>query len=90
MSDPVKLVYERQRTHGVWEEQAATAQALKDELRKAPKYSDLRPQQREALDLIMVKASRIVNGDGTFKDHWDDVSGYAKLGAGDCDHSSKT
>lgn len=36
--------------------------------------------QMEALDLMATKQSRIVSGDPTFADHWDDIAGYARLG----------
>lgn len=31
----------------------------------------------EALDMIAVKVSRIVTGDPTYLDNWDDIAGYA-------------
>ena len=35
--------------------------------------------QQEALDMIVTKMARIVNGDPDKVDNWDDISGYAKL-----------
>lgn len=36
-------------------------------------------QQREALDHIAGKLSRIFSGQAGFVGHWEDVSGYAEL-----------
>jgi hypothetical protein len=35
--------------------------------------------QREALEMIAHKISRILAGDPHFADHWTDISGYARL-----------
>jgi hypothetical protein len=42
------------------------------------------PVHREALDMIALKLSRILSGQANFKDHWDDIAGYAKLGSEAC------
>lgn len=39
----------------------------------------LQPIHREALDMDMHKNARIINGDHTYDDHWDDKGGYAGL-----------
>ena len=77
---PDGIIAERNATHGNWEQQSATAQALKDVLRESHNWSALTASQREALEMICVKVSRIVNGDPNCKDHWDDVGGYGRLG----------
>lgn len=33
----------------------------------------------EALDMIATKMSRIMAGDPTYRDNWDDIAGYARL-----------
>jgi hypothetical protein len=35
--------------------------------------------QREALDMILHKIARIVNGNPNETDHWHDIAGYATL-----------
>jgi hypothetical protein len=35
--------------------------------------------QREALDMILHKMGRIINGNPDVVDHWTDIAGYAKL-----------
>ena len=35
--------------------------------------------QSEALDMIMTKIARVINGDADHVDTWNDIAGYAKL-----------
>jgi hypothetical protein len=39
----------------------------------------LSPMQRESLHMVANKIARIVVGNPDFKDHWDDIAGYARL-----------
>lgn len=79
------LLIEREKTHGDFRVQGAFAQDLKKLLRRQPCYSKLLPSQAEALDSICTKLSRIVCGSTQTIDHWDDIAGYAKLGAEACE-----
>ena len=79
--DPILI--ERQKTHGSFELNADISQQLKyifDSYLQGAK-----PVHREALDMIALKLSRILSGQANFKDHWDDIAGYAKLGAEACE-----
>ena len=91
------LLVERQKTHGSFELNAAISQQLKS-MFEAPylvdpknntcenaKYKECNAVHREALDMIALKLSRILSGQANFKDHWDDIAGYAKLGSEACD-----
>lgn len=40
---------------------------------------NLAPDMTEALDMILHKIARIVNGDQFYADSWMDIAGYAKL-----------
>ncbi len=73
------LLNERGNTHGSFAVGARISQGLKDVLDKEPTYSNLRQIHKEALDNIFGKIGRIVAGDPTFDDHWDDIQGYAGL-----------
>lgn len=77
--DVQKLLDERGRSYGDFAHQAATAQALKDILRTAPGWGSMPADMREALDMSMVKVSRIVCGDPAHPDSWLDLVGYASL-----------
>ena len=83
MDDTTQLLAERATTHGRFEYNAHTGQALRNAMRYSvgPGWGSLSDVQREALDMIAGKISRILSGQGAFVDHWDDIAGYAKLAA---------
>lgn len=84
MHDP--LLTERQATHGSFDLNAMISQALKREMHKVvPCWSDLSDVHKECLHMIALKISRVLSGHADFKDHWNDIAGYAKLGAEHCD-----
>lgn len=76
------LLAARDRTHGDWTEQAKCAADL------LAVFSDgragLPPYHSMALVMIATKLSRILTGDPDFRDHWDDIAGYAKLASARC------
>jgi hypothetical protein len=74
------LLAERGKTHGRFATNAQLSQHLKDLFRSAPGWPAMSDVQREALDCIALKVSRILSGDSRFADHWDDIAGYARLG----------
>lgn len=79
--NPEALVSERGKTHGDWDKQARLAQSLKGCIRIAQEpIRKLSKGQQEALEAILVKVSRIVCGDPSTADHWNDIAGYAVLG----------
>jgi len=73
------LTGERRETHGDWIQQSADAQRLKAIIYE--RCGNLQPYEIEALDMICVKISRILNG-SRHPDHWRDIQGYAHLGMG--------
>lgn len=77
-----KLLSERHDQHGDWLLQSKLGYKLKETMKSGKGYSMLEPHQREALDMIQTKVSRILTGDANFADHWDDIAGYALLGKG--------
>lgn len=78
------LLQEREKTHGSFEKNAAISQELKHIIHVRSKDIES-PSHREALDMIALKLSRILSGQADFKDHWDDIAGYAKLASEACD-----
>jgi hypothetical protein len=76
----LELIQKREKTHGMYYENASLTQALKEVIRSGPNWASLTDGQREALDMICAKVSRVLCGDADFRDHWDDIAGYAKLG----------
>ena len=73
------LLIERGKTHGSFEDNAIISQSIKRMLRAAPGWESLTDIEREAMDMIALKFSRILSGRSLEKQHWEDVVGYAKL-----------
>ena len=69
----------RGAVYGRFEDQAAIAQRLKDVMHQAPGWSELAPDQREALEMIQHKIARVLNGNPDYIDSWHDIQGYAAL-----------
>lgn len=84
VSNVVDLLTARGSTHGKFSDNARISQQLKDYYRLQVGYQDLTDIDREALDNIAIKQSRILSGGGTGSrnvDNWDDIAGYATLAA---------
>lgn len=77
MSSP--LLSDRESTHGSFERTARITQALKAAMRISKNHPHLPPIMAEALDMISSKMARVLSGDPTHADHWDDIAGYATL-----------
>lgn len=73
------LLDERQKTHGDFYDVAATAQELKDAMRRGKNWKLLDDTEREALQMIASKIGRILAGNPHEPDHWRDIAGYATL-----------
>jgi hypothetical protein len=75
---------ERAGTHGAFEENSRIAQALKETMRACAGWERLTPAMRESLEMDCHKVGRILAGDPDFRDHWQDLAGYAQLIAREC------
>ncbi len=73
------ILDERQKTHGDYYRVAATAQELKDVLRRGKNWKTLDDTERETLEMIATKIGRILAGNPHEIDHWRDIAGYAQL-----------
>ena len=75
------ILAERQKTHGPFSSHALISQQLKSTVRAniGDYGAALSFAQKEALEMIMHKVARILNGNANHKDHWDDIAGYATL-----------
>jgi len=82
--DPKTLTDERHKTHGHWPTQAQCVQDLKGIVSEREGWNRLASGQKEAIEMVLMKVSRIVNGDPNVVDHWDDIAGYAHLGGNCC------
>jgi len=90
-----QLLNERGKTHGDYSLHARITQHMKQHMRTIYKefpvsdvpecaFDTLTDAQKESLDMIAHKIGRILAGDPNFRDHWDDIAGYAKLIADRC------
>lgn len=81
------ILEERGNNYGPFSGHAAATQSMmriiKGHLVNNPRYEQLELSQRdtlnEGLHMIAHKIGRIVNGDPTYKDSWDDIAGYARI-----------
>jgi hypothetical protein len=80
MSDQIEAILEQRGSrYGQFESNAITSQALCDVMKVQVGWANLKPVHREALEMVMHKAARIINGDPDYDDSWVDISGYAGL-----------
>ena len=69
----------RAKTHGPFDQHSRVSQGLKSEYRRhigeyGARFDD---DMYEAIDMVMHKLARAIVGDPQFKDHWEDMAGYA-------------
>jgi len=83
MTDRDPLLQEREKTHGSFPVTAQAAQELKNVLHRW-NTQDVKAVHMEALEMICLKMARALQNPNV-KDHWDDIAGYAKLGAEACE-----
>ena len=83
MPDRDPLLVEREKSHGSFYLNAYISQEIKAAYLRSGIYTNLKPEHREALDMIALKIARILSNPNV-KDHWIDVAGYAHLGAEAC------
>lgn len=69
----------RIKTHGHFKNHAPISQKLKDIIRGTPGWDKLQPIQKEALDMLVHKIARILNGNPDLVEHWEDIEGYSFL-----------
>lgn len=80
MTEPLdELLAARKSTHGHFSDHARIVQGLKAVIRRETRYAGLTATQRESIDMILHKIGRVIAGDASFPDHWDDIAGYAKI-----------
>lgn len=75
---------DRGAIYGDFTDNAEIAQKLKTTLEEGGSWSQMSAAHKEALEVIMQKASRIVTGDPEYTDNWHDIQGYAKLAEDRC------
>lgn len=79
MSTIDNTLNERGTRYGAFVDNAEITQRLKHVMRQHSGWGDLRLSQAEALEMIVHKIGRILNGDPNYIDSWHDIGGYAGL-----------
>lgn len=72
------ILKEREVTHGDFMAKARFIEKVQEVINKNA-WNELEADQKEAIHMILVKLSRILYGNADYKDHWDDIAGYAIL-----------
>lgn len=78
-TDVDAILGERGNRYGTFESNAKTCQLLKNVLHSQDGWYRLSYVQREAVEMMMHKISRLVNGDATYLDTVVDIAGYNQL-----------
>jgi hypothetical protein len=79
MTDINNILDERGNRYGDFSSNATTTQLIKQAINLGDTANKLSFYQRESLEMIAHKISRIVNGDANYIDSWVDIIGYAQL-----------
>lgn len=74
-----EILAERGKNYGKFPEHAKISQALKTVLHSAPKWNELNATKKEALEMVMHKVARVLNGDSDYLDNYNDMIGYTQL-----------
>lgn len=78
------LTATRQTTHGDFRTNARISQKLKAVVRSYDGWEHLDDVEKESVDMICLKLSRIISGKSLERQHWEDVEGYARLAVREC------
>ena len=74
-----EVLNQRQATYGSFTKNAEVSQMLKYFMAQGTNYKHMPVPHREALEMIVHKIARIVNGDPNYIDNWVDIIGYSQL-----------
>ena len=75
----IDTLSERGLRYGKFADNARLAQSLRSMMRTADGWYNMPDTQREALDNIMGKIARQINGAKDYPDNFHDIAGYAML-----------
>ena len=79
MPEVDEILNKRGATYGAFQDNARIAQTLKRVCSGTPNWNLAEPDQQEALDMFCSKMSRLLTGDISHLDSWQDIAGYATL-----------
>ena len=70
---------ERGKRYGNYLEQTEISNDLRTRMMNTPGWEAMEVDMEDALTMIAVKISRILNGTPDYSDNWWDIAGYATL-----------
>lgn len=79
MSSIDATLIERGARYGSFPGHAKITQEMKLTMQLSPKWDSLNYDQKEALEMVVHKIGRILNGDPDYIDSWTDIIGYTRL-----------
>ena len=80
MSNPISdTLDERGKRYGNYLNQTEISNDLRTRMMNTPGWEAMEVDMEDALTMIAVKLSRILNGDPFYSDNWVDIAGYAML-----------
>lgn len=79
MTEIDDVLRERSKHYGDFAGIGEHAQRIKHAIHAGSNWGTLKPDEREALDMVAHKIARILSGDPEIVDHWLDAAGYLKL-----------
>lgn len=79
-----EILNDREKTHGNYDNVAMMTQEFDAVfgVSQSMQLDKTSSPQKLAIRMIFLKLARIMCGDPTYADHWDDIAGYAMLGKG--------
>ena len=79
MSGISDTLEERGKRYGNYLKQTEISNDLRTRMMNTPGWEKMEVDMEDALTMIAVKISRILNGDPFYSDNWHDIAGYATL-----------
>lgn len=79
MSSIDATLAERGTRYGQFTGHARITQDMKRAMTASSKWEQLADDQKEALEMVVHKIGRILNGDPDYQDSWTDIIGYTRL-----------
>ena len=70
---------EREKRYGSFKTFSELCQEIKSVLNKNKNFQDMESHKKEAIEMIVHKLCRAINGDSDYVDTWVDIVGYATL-----------
>jgi len=79
MIDITETLQQRGERYGVFGYHAELSQGMKRAMRCSKNWDNLSDDKKEALEMVVHKIARILNGDPEYIDSWHDIIGYITL-----------